>query len=190
MDLSKSLDMTVVSVCVPLDDGRIAIRGHYWWPSADIRQRELDYRLPVRAWAADGRITLTPGREIDYEAVRTRIGELMEEFDVRSIGYDAWGSRYLVEQLVKDGAPMVAYRMGIGTFGPGCQLWQNLWAGRKFVFGDDPILRRACATAIAQRDRNGNIRPIKPNDKSTIDALVASIIAVHVWGGTQGSSYD
>lgn len=190
MDLSKSLDMTVVSVAVPLDDGRVAIRGHYWWPAADVRQRELDYRLPVRAWAADGRIVLTPGREIDYEAVRTKVGELLEEFDVRSIGYDAWGSRYLVEQLVRDGAPMVAYRMGIATFGPGCQLWQNLWAGKRLVFNACPIMRRACATAIAQRDRNGNIRPIKPSANTTIDALVSAIIAVHVYGGNPGNSYD
>jgi hypothetical protein len=79
-------------VAVPLDDGRVALRGHYWWPKADVAQRELDYRMPVRTWALEGKMTLTPGREIDYEAVRTTLLAVREEFDVRSVGYDAWGS--------------------------------------------------------------------------------------------------
>ena len=190
LDLSKSLDMTALMVAIPLDDGRVAIRGNYWWPSEDVRQRELDYRLPVRAWAAERRITLTPGREVDYESVRARINQLMVEYDVRCVGYDAWGSKYLVEQLASDGVPMTAYRMGISTFGPGCQLFQNLWAGGQLVIGDDPIMRRACASARTQVDRNGNIRPVKASMYVIIDPLVASIIAVHTWGGKRATSYD
>ncbi len=190
LDLSKTLDMTALVVAVPLDDGRVAIRGHYWWPRAEVAQRELDYRYPIRTWAAEGKITLTPGREIDYEAVRARILELRDEFDIRAVGYDSWGSKYLAEQLQTDGVPIIAYRMGISTFGPGCALFQNLWAGSRLVIGDDPILRRSCADAHAKRDQNGNIRPVKSREFCAIDPLVASIIACHVWGGTKRSGYD
>jgi phage terminase large subunit-like protein len=190
LDLSKSLDMTALVVAVPLDDGRVAIRGHYFWPRADVAQRELDYRYPIRTWAQEGKITLTPGRDIDYEVVRNVIVGLRDEFDVRSVGYDAWGSKYLAEQLQADGVPLLLYRMGIATFGPGCNLWQNLWAGSKLVVGDDPILRRACAEAHAKRDQNGNIRPVKGREHCAIDPLVASIIACHVWGGQRTSCYE
>jgi hypothetical protein len=94
--------------------------------------------MPVRTWALEGKMTLTPGREIDYEAVRTTLLAVREEFDVRSVGYDAWGSKYLAEQLQADGVPLLFYRMGIATFGPGCNLFQNLWAGSRLVVGDDP----------------------------------------------------
>ena len=190
LDLSKSLDMTAMLVAVPLEGGRVALRGHYWWPRADVAQRELDYRYPIRTWASEGKITLTPGREIDYESVRAAILALREEFDIKAVGYDAWGSKYLAEQLQADGVPLLVYRMGISTFGPGCNLFQNLWAGSKLVVGDDPILRRACAEAHAKRDQNGNIRPVKSREYCAIDPLVASIIAVHVWGGTKRSTYD
>jgi phage terminase large subunit-like protein len=190
LDLSKSLDMTAAVVAVPLDDGRVALRGHYWWPKADVAQRELDYRMPVRTWALEGKLTLTPGREVDYEAVRATLLALREEFDVRAVGYDAWGSKYLAEQLQADGVPLLLYRMGIATFGPGCNLFQNLWAGSRLVVGDDPVLRRACAEAHAKRDQNGNIRPVKSRANCTIDPLVASIIACHVWGGTRASCYE
>lgn len=190
LDLSKSLDMTALVVAVPLDDGSVALRGHYWWPSEDVAKRELDYRMPVRTWAAERRITLTPGREIDYESVRAQLNRLREEFDLRVVGYDAWGSKYLVEQCEADGIPMTAYRMGIATFGPGCQLWQNLWAGGKLKIGDDPIMRRACAEAMAQQDRNGNVRPVKTRTNCIIDPLVAGIIAIHTWGGKRASCYE
>jgi phage terminase large subunit-like protein len=190
LDLSKNLDMTALIVAVPLDDGSVALRGHYWWPKADVAQRELDYRLPVRTWAAEGRIELTPGREIDYEAVRIRLKAVLEEFNVQQVAYDRWGSKYLVEVLEQDGVPMQTYSMGISTFGPGCQLWQQLWAGGKILCGDDPIMRAACRTAIAKRDHAGNIRLTKDSPKRIIDPLVAAVMAVHSWGGQGESVYE
>ncbi len=190
LDLSKSLDMSALVVCVPMEDGRVALQGHYWWPSQDVAQRELDYRMPVRVWAAERKLTLTPGREIDYESIRQRLLQLRDLFEIRAVGYDAWGSKYLAEQLTQDGVPLVTYRMGISTFGPGCQLWQNLWAGGQLAVGDDPVMRRSCAEAHAQTDRNGNVRPVKSREYCVLDPLVAGIIAVHVWGGKRASSYE
>jgi phage terminase large subunit-like protein len=181
--------MTAFVVAVPLDDGRVAIRGHYFWPRENVAQRELDYRYPIRTWAAEGRITLTPGPNIDYETVRQRIRETRDEFQLQAVGYDAWGTPVLAEQLQSDGIPLVTYRMGLATFAPGCQLFQNLWAGGKLVIGDDPILRRSCAEAHAKRDVNGNIRPVKSREFCAIDPLVASVIALHVWGGQRKSVY-
>jgi phage terminase large subunit-like protein len=190
LDLSKSLDMSALVVCVPMEDGRVALQGHYWWPAQDVAQRELDYRMPVRVWAAERKLTLTPGREIDYESIRQRLLQLRDLFEIRAVGYDAWGSKYLAEQLTQDGVPLITYRMGISTFGPGCQLWQNLWAGGQLVIGDDPIMRRSCAEAHAQTDRNGNVRPVKSREHCVLDPLVAGVIAVHVWGGKRASSYE
>lgn len=190
IDLSKSLDMSAVVVAVPLDNGSVALRGDYWWPRAEVAQRELDYRMPIRAYAERGLITLTPGAEINHEAIAARVVEICEEFDVRLVGYDRWGATYLAERLAEKGAPIQAYSMGSSTFAPGCQLWQNLWVGRKLVIGDDPILRRACAEAVPKTGLSGYVRPEKPRQHSAIDPLVASIMAVHCWGGKRSSCYE
>jgi hypothetical protein len=189
LDLSKSFDMTAAVVCVPLDDGRVAIRGHYWWPRANVAQRELDYRYPIRTWATEGRITLTPADEIDYDAVHATLLNLKDEFALVAVGFDAWGSTYLANKMQESGLPMMKYRMGLATFGPGCQLFQQLWASGKLLVGDDPILRRACAEAHAKRDVNGNIRPVKSREFCAIDPLVAAVISCHVWGGAKRSVY-
>lgn len=190
LDLSKSCDMTALVLCFPLDDGRIYIKGRYWFPKDGLAQRELDYRMPCRTWAAEGKLELSAGREIDYEQIRVAINEARETYDLKTLGYDAWGSKYLAENLQADGVPIQTYRMSAATFAPGCQLWQNQWMGRKLVFGDDPVMRRACAEAVAKRDINGNIRPVKPREHAIIDPLVAGIIAVHVYGGKPASIYE
>lgn len=108
---------------------------------------------------------------------------------MRAVGYDRWGSKYLVEQLVSDGLPMEAYSMGVATFGPGCQLFQQLWVGGNILCGDDPVMRAACRTAIAKRDRNGNITITKEARRSIVDPLVAAVIGIHCWGGEVRNSY-
>lgn len=190
LDLSKTLDLSALVVCVPLDDGSVALRGHYWWPSADVRQRELDYRLPVRNWASTGKLELTPGREIDYTRILGKLKEIAAEFDVVSVAYDRWGAKMFAELAVGEGLPLELYSQGIATMGPGCQLWQQLWVGRKFVIGDDPIFRNACAQAIPIRDSNGNIKVNKAKQSHIIDPLVAAIMAVHSWGGEARSGYE
>ena len=190
LDLSKTQDMTALVLAIPLDNGSVVLKGHYWFPKEGLAQRELDYRMPVRTWAKEGLLETTPGREIDYEAIRKKLMELREDYDLRIVGYDAWGSKYLAETLVNDGIPLQTYRMGIGTFGPGCALWSNMWYAKKLVIGKDPILRRSCAEAEAKSDINGNVRPVKSRTYMILDPLVASIMAVHCWGGVQKSIYE
>ena len=189
IDLSKSFDLTAVCVAIPLDEGRVAIEGHYWWPSANVAQRELDYRMPVRQWAHEGRLTLTPGADIDYGQVALRILELAKRFNVRGVAFDPWGSKYLVEELEAKGVAMTAMRQGV-ALSPGCMLWQNLWLGNKISVNDDPIFKQACRNAIVRRDRNGNIVMDKAVTTKVIDPLVAAVMAVNLWGGKQASCYE
>lgn len=190
LDLSKSLDLSALVVAVPLDDGRVALRGHYWWPAENVRQRELDYRLPVRNWAAAGKLNLTPGPDVSYEAILATLKAIAAEFAVQEVAYDKWGTPMFAERAVEEGLPLIRYSQGIATMGPGCQLFQQLWVGRKFALGDDPIFRNACAQAVPIRDSNGNIKVNKARKTHIIDPLVAAIMAVHVWGGETRSVYD
>jgi phage terminase large subunit-like protein len=190
LDLSKSNDMSALCVAVPLDDGTVAVRGEYFYPAGEIRARELEYRLPFRKWAEDGWLRLSADREVDYEAIRARAGELKKEFTLREIAYDPWGSKYLVEQLEFDGVPMASMAMGV-RMSPGCILWQNMWLGRKIrIDPRDPIMRRACQTAVVRRDRNGNLILDKSKRTQIIDPLMAAVMAVHLWGGKQASCYE
>jgi len=191
LDLSKTLDLTALVVAVPLDNGTVALRGHYWWPAGNAAQREIDYRLPVRTWAAKGFLTLTPGHQIPYESVLEKLAQLRDEFSLQAVAFDPYGSKYFAETALsaRYGIPMLQYSQGIQNVAPSCQLWQQYWVAKQLVIGEDPVMRNACRTAIALRDTNGNIRIDKRVSKSVIDPLAAALMAVHAWGGETQSVY-
>ena len=190
LDLSKTYDMTAFVLAFPLPDGRIFLKGSYYFPSEGLAQRELDYRIPVRTWAKEGHLHLSQGRQIDYHQIEVALQEACTKYKVQKIGYDKWGSQYLAENLVNKGVPLQMYSMGLQTFSPGCELFGNLWHGKKICFNNDPVLRRACAEAVAKRDIHGNVRPVKSRSQCIIDPLIASIIAIHSYGGKSQSIYE
>lgn len=190
VDLSKSFDMSAVVACTPLDDGRVFLKGWYWWPDAEVRQRELDYRLPVRQWALANKLELVPGRQVDYHRILERLKAIASETDLQAIAYDSWGSKMFSEVAVGEGLPMRLYSQGISTMGPGCHLFMQQWLAGRIVVNDDPVFRNACRTAIAMRDSNGNVKVDKKKIQQVIDPLVASIMAIHCWGGESPSMWE
>jgi phage terminase large subunit-like protein len=179
LDLSKSFDMSALVAAVPLTDGRVALVGRYWWPAESARDREIEYELPLTRWKDEGRVILTPGREVDYQAIRDQLAAWRTFFDIRKVAFDKWGSTYLAQVLAhQDQLPLVEYPMTIAMFGPACQYWQNLWVSRRLVCQQDEVFRRACADVDVWQDNNGNMRPIKSGRK-VIDPLVAGLMAVH-----------
>lgn len=179
LDLSKSFDMSALVAAVPLPDGRVALVGRYWWPSESARDREIEYELPLTRWKDEGRVVMTPGREVDYQAIRDQLAAWRAFFDIRKVAFDKWGSTYLAQVLAhQDQLPLVEYPMTIAMFGPACQLFQNLWVSKRLVAQQDEVLRRACADVDVWQDNNGNMRPVKSGRK-IIDPLVSALMAVH-----------
>jgi phage terminase large subunit-like protein len=179
LDLSKSFDMSALVAAVPLPDGRVALIGRYWWPSESARDREIEYELPLTRWKDEGRVVMTPGREVDYQAIRDQLAAWRAFFDIRKVAFDKWGSTYLAQVLAhQDQLPLVEYPMTIAMFGPACQLFQNLWVSKRLVAQQDEVLRRACADVDVWQDNNGNMRPVKSGRK-IIDPLVSALMAVH-----------
>ena len=190
LDLSKSGDMTALVLIFPLDNGKCYIKCRSWWPSENLQQRELDFRVPVRVWHKEGWLDLSQGREIDYEQIRVALNEYRKLYDIKCVAYDAWGSQMLAQTLIADGLPLQVYRQAISTLGPGTALFVNHWLGRKFILSACPIFRSACSIVEGKKDLNGNIRPTKSRSRSVIDPVVAAIMALHSYGGVSRSNYE
>lgn len=57
------------------------------------------------------------------------------------------------------------------------ELQAAVYDGR-FHFSGDPVLAWAVSNVTAHRDRNDNLLPVKPDQKSKIDPAVAMFMAV------------
>lgn len=188
VDLSKSMDMSAVVIARPTAAGVVHLKGLYWYPEEHAREREITYQMPFRRWAAEGRMILTPGREIPWEEILRRIVELGRQYRVRRVAVDPWMTALFNENLKKAGMPAAEHSMGIVMMAPASQTWQNLWVGRRLRHGGDPILRAACANAQCKVDDAGNIRPTKSHSRGLIDPVIAAMIAVHSWSLDQGTA--
>jgi phage terminase large subunit-like protein len=193
LDLSKAFDLCALVAAVPLDDGRVALYGRYWWPRESALNREVEWSVPLRKWESEGRIVLTPGRSIAYQPILDELLGLRRLLDVRKLLFDPWNAGYFAETLISEhGYPAEQYRLTDANFVPGCQEFQQMWVRRAFVHGNCPILRRCCADAGAKEFSNGYARIIKSSKRAIIDGLVSSVLAVHGWCAMRnqhGSSY-
>ena len=187
VDLSKSMDMSAVIICRPGAGGTVHLMGRYWYPELHAQEREITYQLPFRRWASEGRMTLTPGREINWSDIRAEILQLSKRYQVKRIAVDPWMAAYFNESLKAEGLPVAEHSQSLSMMAPASQTWQNLWVGRKVRHSGDPILRSACANAQAKVDDAGNVRPTKAHSRGLIDPLVAAIMAVHAWSLDQGA---
>mgnify|MGYP003694740717 CR=1 FL=1 len=67
MDLSTTTDLTALVAVFPGGDG-FDVLAQCFLPADGLADRIRRDRVPYDRWAADGRIILTPGNVIDYEA--------------------------------------------------------------------------------------------------------------------------
>ena len=193
VDLSKSQDMSAAVLVHPRTDGIVQLQGRYWYPEAHAMEREVMYSAPFRRWSKEGRLTLTPGREVSWEAIRQELLSLCSRYQVQQIAVDPWNSSYFIETLVADGLPVVTHKQSLDMMAAASQDWQNLWVARRFRHGGDQVLRMCCANAGVWTDNNGNFRPIKDTSRGLIDGLIAAMMGVHAWSlgrGTAPSMYE
>jgi phage terminase large subunit-like protein len=201
VDLSKSQDMSAVVICHPDAAGTAHLRGLYWYPAEFIHEREVTYQLPFRRFAEEGRLQLSPGGTINYQAIVDAIAGLRQRYNVRRVAVDPWNSQMFNQLLDAEFGKNAAgehyvmeHSQGIATMAPACQFWQDLWTDRRIRHGGDPLLRAACANAAVRTDDAGNVRPVKSRSRGLIDPLVAAIMACHAWardtGGAGPSMYE
>ena len=188
VDLSKSQDLSAVVIVHPRPDGLVELAGRYWYPHEHAREREVAYSAPFSRWAHERRLTLTPGREVSWEAIRQEIHQIASRYEVAEIAVDPWASSYFIETLASDGLPVAGYKQSLELMAPATQEWANLWVSRRFHHGGDPILRMCCANAAVWTDSNGNMRPVKDKSRGLIDGLIAAMMGVHTWALSQGTA--
>jgi phage terminase large subunit-like protein len=193
VDLSKSQDLSALVICHPRPDGIVELAGRYWYPEQHAREREIMYSAPFKRWSLEGRMTLTPGGEVSWEAIRQEILQLCSRYNVQHVAVDPWASTYFIETLLLDGVPVVTHKQSLEMMAAASQDWQNLWVARRFRHGGDPVLRMCAANAGIWTDNNGNFRPVKDRSRGLIDGLVAAMMSVHAWSlsrGTAPSMYE
>ena len=178
LDLAATRDLTTIVWIAEDDAGVVDVWCRFWIPEDALARRERTVQVAYKEWVRAGLLTVTPGRVVDYAAVRTTILEDAQAFGVSEIGYDPWNAQQLAGELEAAGLVMAAVRQGFPTLhDPTSALGERVVAHR-LRHGGHAVLRWMAANMVVVRDNDGRIKPDRKRAMDKIDGIVALIMAL------------
>jgi phage terminase large subunit-like protein len=181
LDLSQTTDLTAWVLVIPLDNGKIAVRAHFWLPEDGIDERALKDKVNYRVWAEQGHLTLVPGKVIGYEWVVSQIMADAARFNIVEIAFDRYRIKNLEKAAADEGAvtpKLVEFGQGFVSMAPALQELENSLLREELAHGMQPILRWNIANAVVVRDPAGNRKFDKSKRTQRIDGAVALAMAI------------
>jgi phage terminase large subunit-like protein len=179
LDLSKSRDMTALTLMAPMGEGVFWQLAYFWLPEDTVRKYR--HRMDYEAWIKAGWLRTVPGSSMSSIDIRAAIVPVLEQFDVRQIVYDPYAARELVEKLTdEDGHVCLEFPQTIVRFAEPTATYEQLVLQRKLRHNGNPVLRWQAETCQVKADVNKNIRPVKRQhgDVRTIDGIVAGVMGL------------
>lgn len=177
IDLSTVSDITSIGGIAIMQDGQWRAFGKHYLPEETVHNA-IRKTAPYMAWADSGHLTLTPGNVIDYEWIKNDVRHFLKTLPVREIAFDRWNSSQLVNDLMDEGAPMVAFGQGYASMNAPMKELERRYLTGEIQHSDDPVLNFAMSNVVADQDPAGNIKPAKNKSSEKIDPAVALIMAV------------
>jgi phage terminase large subunit-like protein len=181
LDLSVTTDLTAWVLVVPLEDGTIGVRAHFFLPEQGIDERALKDRTDYREWERLGHLTLCPGAVIGYEWVLEQIMDDAGLFDIQEIAYDRYKMKVLrkhAEDAGLDLPTLVEHGQGFVSMASSITELENVVLKKELRHGGHPVLRNNIANAVIKLDPAGNRKFDKAKRTHRIDGAVALAMAV------------
>lgn len=183
LDLGWSRDLSAFLLWVPNDDGTFDVVPRFWCPEDGAGMRQARDRIPYRAWAEQGHLTLTEGNVRDDDPIVEEILELAADHGIQLIRYDRAMSTNIVRRLTDAGLTLEPQSQTVVGIGPAYKEFDRLYRAGRLRHGGHPVLRWMAGNLETKEDDNGNVRPVKPNENSPdkIDGISALLDAIAGW---------
>jgi phage terminase large subunit-like protein len=176
IDLSKTRDLTALSLCFPFD-GKYRMLHYCFIPEEAIQYKQEQEHVMIRRWISEGLIIPTPGLSVDYDYLLTKIADLAKQYTIKEVCFDPYNANNIDEKLEGEGFVPVAIRQGITYFSPLTKAWErDVLRGQ--IEDNNPVMAWCLSNAVIKPDKaNGNIKPLKQSEGQKIDLVITSIMA-------------
>lgn len=181
-DLSSTTDLTSACVLFMLpNDNRIYFEHMYWLPEDLLEKRAKEDKIPYDIWHDLGLLRTCPGNSVHPKYVTEWYVEVMNEKGIYLpwVGFDNWSAKYWVEEMQGNFGEeaMIPVIQGKKTLSsPMKSLGADLEA-KKVIYNNNPITKWCLSNTSVDIDKNGNIQPIKSNQRRRIDGTAAMLNA-------------
>lgn len=182
IDLSKRIDLTAAGIIVPIDgDGAVqyVVRAHGFIPEDTVAVHEKTDKVPYRAWAKAGYLTITPGDVVDYRFIESWILETTDDLgvNVKELCYDPYNATHFAQDIEAQGITTVEVRQGMRTLSEPTKAFREEAYRGNILHEPNPLLDWAVSNAVTKRDHNENIILDKEKSTNRIDPIAAVINA-------------
>lgn len=193
LDLSSTSDLTAfVLVFPPEDEGdKYIIIPFFWLPEEQMKLRVRRDHVMYDQWAGEGHIYLTEGDVVHYGAVKQKIMEICEMFDVQEIAVDRWNATMMIQELEDEGLNVVRFGQGFKDMSPPTKELMRLVLREEIRHDKNPVLRWCMDNAYVRTDPAGNQKIDKEKSTEKVDGAVATVMALsRAIANMGGSVYD
>lgn len=186
VDLSATTDLTCATVVFKVkDDQHTYVKQMYWLPHDLLEARTHEDKIPYDIWKEKGLLRTSGTNKIDYKDITKWFLEVQNVLDcyIYKIGYDRWGSTYLVDELkLYFGAnTLVPVAQGAKTFSSPMKTLEADLAAKIINYNNNPITKWNLSNAAIKTDTNNNIALVKTsNPKRRIDGVASLMDALIV----------
>lgn len=181
LDISSKKDITAFVLAFPREDGGFDVRGKYFIPEGQIESIEKTDKVPYSQWVREGHVVAIPGPVIDRTYIERQILEDSERYNLTMVGFDPWNAESIRTKLEGEGVVMVERLQGFRYYTEPTKEFDRLIEAGLITHDGDPVLDWQVENVEVLTDANGNIRPVKPENRNSakkIDGVCAMIMAI------------
>ena len=120
----------------------------------------------------------TDSKAVDQQAIRLKIHELGEKYQIKEIAIDRWNASQLMTDLEADGFEVVGFGQGYGSMSSPSKQLETMLINGDLQHPNNPVLNWMCANTVVEMDAAGNTKPSKKKSSEKIDGIVATIMAL------------
>ena len=193
IDLGRSNDISSYALFFP-EYNFLTVRHYCAKEAAEYAARGgIDYK----DWIDAGHLIDTPGKTTDYEYIMKDVFQDAQNYELRFIGLDPYGSQMFKDKLKDELGVMWAakkgddgqlkwdnhsviqtFRQGFISISPPTVLFEELVVNETLKHDGNPVTGWMLGNVVLDTDAAGNIKPTKEKSKDKIDGIVASIMAL------------
>ena len=175
LDLASKQDLTAVSLVFPRADGAFACFGRHYLPAAAMDGRNRDRYAELMR---QGRLIICGEGMIDQDRIEEDLRADLARFDVRGLAFDPWNAGALIARLQAAGAPCIEFRKTTQNVSAPMKTLAGLIDDGRLQHEGDEAIGWMLGNVVTREDTSGNVRPVKAQPDSKIDAADALISAI------------
>lgn len=162
VDLSSTNDLTAV-MTVWVAPTTLYIRPAFFYPAEDLEAKSQQSRIPFDVWAKNGFLTTTPGRTVNYEAVKAHIRGQCDRYQVKEICYDPALATVFANSLAAENFPMVKILQFPKFLSLAARELEKRIIDRTITHEGHPIMRFCVDSAAVETTSYDLLKLVKPS---------------------------